>query len=84
VNIRQLMVGPACTAVASGIDPFQWFTLRLEVRTPGPLQSVRGYVNGVLKIDCNLQGGSLNGQSGVVTYGTGTVARFDDIRVSVP
>jgi pectate lyase len=85
LTIRQTAVGPPCGApVPSGVDPLQWVVLRLEVRGFSPTHNLKGYVNGVLMIECNSPPGPLNGQSGVLTYGSGTVARFDDIRVSVP
>jgi pectate lyase len=73
-----------CNQVASGTTTGTWFTLKLAVSGPASSVTLNGYVNGTLLLTCTHTSGLGSGQAGVVTYGSNTVARFDDVRVSSP
>jgi pectate lyase len=79
---KSTSVVSGCNQVASGVNTSDWFTLRLEVLGPASAVSLRGYVNGQLKLSCSHTSGLASGQVGFVTYDT--VARFDDITVTSP
>jgi len=81
---KSTSVVTGCAQVASGVTPSEWFTLRLVVSGPPSNVSLEGSVNGQVKITCTQTSGLASGQAGVVTYGPGTTARFDDVRVKTP
>jgi pectate lyase len=73
-----------CADVPSGVTPTNWFTLKLQVSGAPASVTLKGFVNGALKLSCTQTSGYGSGQIGFVTYGTGTVARFDNVKVSTP
>jgi pectate lyase len=75
-----------CGAIAAGIDPTTaFFTLKMELSGPTNNVHIRTFLNGVLKHDCTTTSTTSGaGKVGFLTYGTGTVASFDDIKVSTP
>jgi hypothetical protein len=75
----------ACAAVSTSIDPNEWFTLKLRVTGPGGNVRLRTYLNGTLIHDCTTTATTTaSGKVGVLTVGSGTTARFDDVKVSLP
>jgi hypothetical protein len=81
---KSTSVVSGCAAVPVGVTVTDWFTLKLEVSGAASAVSLRGYVNDELKLTCTHTSGLAAGQPGIVTYGSGTRARFDDVRVSTP
>lgn len=74
-----------CSAVSAGIDATQWFTLKMSVSGAAASVNIKTYLNGVLKHDCTTTSSTVtSGSAGVLTYGSNTVARFDDVSVTTP
>lgn len=74
-----------CGAIASGIDATKWFTLKMSVSGAAGSVKIKTYLNGVLKHDCTTTSSTVaSGSAGVLTYGSSTVARFDDVSVTTP
>jgi hypothetical protein len=70
----------------SGVDPFVWNTYSISAQgSPGNLR-LRIYLNGTLIHDCttDVSGAPETGTSGVMTYGSGVVALFDNVAVTSP
>jgi hypothetical protein len=75
-----------CGAIASGVDPLAWHTYRIVIAgAPGSMR-ITTYLDGVLQHDCTTTAASVpaSGSIGVLTYGTGTVAMFDNVTASSP
>jgi hypothetical protein len=74
-----------CGALAADIDAEDWFTLKMTVSGAASSVRIRTYVDDVLKHDCMTTSSTVaNGRAGVLTYGSNTVARFDDVSVTTP
>jgi pectate lyase len=73
-----------CAQVASGVNVKDWFSMKLEVTGPPTSVTLKGYINGSLKLTCTHTSGLGSGTAGFVTYGSGTSAHFDDITVIAP
>lgn len=74
-----------CGAVAAGIDGKSWFTLKMTISGAAGAVQIRTYLNGALKHDCLTSSSTVAaGQAGVLTYGSSTVAHFDDVSVTTP
>jgi pectate lyase len=75
--------GPALTGLASLTNT--WVTLKMQVS--GPTNNVRivTWLNGTQVHDCITTSSTVAaGNAGVMTYGSSTIAEFDDVRVSTP
>jgi hypothetical protein len=75
-----------CAGVASGLASAKqtWMTMKLQVSGSSTVRVVT-WLNGVQIHDCQSTGTVVtSGSAGVTTYGTGTVADFDDFRVTSP
>lgn len=75
-----------CAAVASGLPTptATWMTMKLQVSGSSQIRLVT-WLNGVRIHDCTSSGTIVtSGTVGVITYGTGTIADFDDVRVTSP
>jgi hypothetical protein len=74
-----------CAAVSTNIDPGEWFTLKLQVTGPSGNVRLRTYLNGTPVHDCTSTATTTaSGKIGVLTVGSGTTARFDDVKVLLP
>jgi hypothetical protein len=74
-----------CAPIAAGIDGTAWFTLKMTVSGPASSVRIRTYLNGTLKHDCTTTSSTVvSGQAGLLTYGSNTVAHFDDVSVTTP
>jgi hypothetical protein len=75
-----------CGAIVSGVDPLAWHSYRIVIAgAPGSIR-IRTYLDGALQHDCTTTATSVpaSGSIGVLTYGTGTVAMFDNVTASSP
>ena len=74
-----------CGALPAGISATAWFTLKMTVSGAAGAVQIRTYLNGALKHDCLTTSSTVaSGQAGVLTYGSNTVAHFDDVSVTTP
>ena len=65
--------------------PAAGFTLRLEVTGPSGNVNIKSYLDGDPIHDCTTTSGTLAaGAAGLYTYGSKSVADFDDFKVSIP
>jgi hypothetical protein len=75
----------ACAALAAGVDTTGWFTLKMAVTGNAGSVRIQTFINDQPKHDCTTTSSPLTqGQVGVLTYGSGTVAHFDDVTVTTP
>jgi hypothetical protein len=75
-----------CDTREPGVDPRAWNTYKIVVQgAPGAVR-LTTYVNGVLQHDCTTRatGAPASGPAGLLAYGSGTVATFDNVKVSSP
>jgi cellulose 1,4-beta-cellobiosidase len=73
--------GTGCADVDAGVGAIGTiFTLKLEVTAT----QLKSYVNGTLKQTCTPSTMLGNGKIGVMTYGSNTWAKFDDVKVTTP
>ncbi len=75
-----------CAAEPSGLSSVvgSWVTLRLKVSGSSSVH-IQSWLNGDVVHDCTTTSGTVaSGAFGVLTYGTGSRAAFDDVQVSTP
>lgn len=74
-----------CGPLAAGIASSGWFTLKMTISGAVGAVQIRTYLNGTLKHDCLTSSSTVaSGQAGVLTYGSNTIAHFDDVSVTTP
>jgi hypothetical protein len=74
-----------CAALAAGVDTNAWLTLKMSVTGNAGSVRIQTYINGQPRHDCTTTSSPLaQGRVGVLTYGSGTVAHFDDVSVTTP
>ena len=77
--------GSSGTCDAAPVSPGASFTLRLAVTGDAGSVNLKTYLDGNQVHDCTSTSGTLtSGSAGVYTYGSNSVAEFDDFKVSVP
>lgn len=77
--------GSSGTCDATPVSPGASFTLRLAVTGAAGSVNLKTYLDGNQVHDCTSTSGTLtSGSAGVYTYGSNSVAEFDDFKVSVP
>lgn len=77
--------GSSGTCAAAQVSPGASFTLRLAVTGAAGSVNLKTYLDGNQVHDCTSTSGTLaSGSAGVYTYGSNSVAEFDDFKVSVP
>jgi hypothetical protein len=74
----------ACADLTQAVTTGTFYTLKLAVSGPASSVHIQSWLDGLARHDCTVTSGLASGTAGIITFGSSTVAEFDDVTVTTP